>query len=281
MIQDQLRQTARRLLEEGTVKVVIGFAQSAPEKPAHAVFVTRPEDADKLVWNEHCYPNLVTYLTHKEVQALGKPAIVVKACDERALVVLEQESQIDRASIHVIGVACAGVGDPPAVKCQVCDVRVPRFADEVIGEVPAPAAPAGSRYGDVEAFLQKSPEERIAYWMAELARCVRCYACRQVCPICICQRCLVDKNRPTSIDTSATLKGNFAWHMARAFHQAGRCVGCDECMRACPAGINLRLLNQTLARAAELHFHYRAGMDRETAPVVGSYSLEDKESFIR
>jgi len=276
---EELRQTCRRLLEEKKVDVIIGYGQSSAEGPAYPIFITRPEDVDRLVWNDQCFANLSTYLTRKEIKALGKPAVIVKGCDERALVVLEQESQIDRSAMYVIGVACDGVGNPRAAKCLVCDVHTPRFADEALGETAASPS-ADNRYADLQAFLQKTPAERLQYWMQEFSRCVKCYACREVCPLCYCNRCLVDKNRPTAIDTSATLKGNFAWHMVRAFHQAGRCVGCGECVRACPTGINLALLNQTLARAAETHFTYRAGMDRESAPIIGSYSQEDKENFI-
>jgi len=287
---DQLRQTCRKLLEDGTVNVVIGYGhsgggrnpagQSTPDGPVHPVFITRPEDVDTLVWNDRCFANLTVYLTRKEIKALGKPAIIVKGCDERALVVLEQESQIDRSAMYVIGMACDGVGDPHALKCAVCDVHRPRTADIVIGETAADAGNPEARYADLDAFLTKTPAERMAYWTEELARCVKCYACRQVCPLCYCERCIVDKNRPVAIDTSATLKGNFAWQIVRAFHLAGRCIGCDECTRACPAGINLRLLNQTLARAAEEHFTYRAGMDPETPPIIGSYSQTDEEDFI-
>jgi ferredoxin len=83
------------------------------------------------------------------------------------------------------------------------------------------------------------------------------------------------------IDPSPTVKGNFAWHITRAFHLAGRCVGCGECTRACPAGIDLHLLNMSLAQAAQEHFGYRAGMSREVAPLIGTYALQDKEEFIR
>jgi len=276
---EQLRQTCRRLLEEGKVNVVIGYGQASADGPAYPVFVTKPEDVDKLVWNEQCFANLTTYLTRKDIKELGKPAIVVKGCDERTIVVLQQESQIDRASLYVIGVACEGVGNPRASKCGACDVHRPRSADEVIGEVSA-SDEANGRYAEIEDFLKKSPAERMAYWIEELSRCVKCYACREVCPLCYCNRCIVDKNRPAVIDTSATLKGNFAWQIVRAFHQAGRCVSCGECTRACPAGINLSLLNLTLAHAAEEHFNYRAGMDPETSPIIGSYSVEDKEGFI-
>ncbi len=320
--EQRLRETCARLLSEGTVQVVIGYGARGP------VFIRRAEDEGKLVWNMDCQSNLTTYLKRKEIKRLGKAAVVVKGCDERGLVILEKESQIDRQTLRVIGMACEGMGQP---KCDTCEVHQPRFADEIIGESvgvapglsPAPAAltpgirPAGAalkdgaaeratgvppvlRHGQdghgtiaalkdgttaatnqLDALMQLSPAERMSFWAHEFERCVKCYACRQVCPLCYCERCIVDKNRPVAIDTSATSKGNFAWHITRAFHLAGRCVGCGECARACPAGIPLGLLNLTLARAAEKHFGYQAGMDPKVDPLIGSYALTDKEDFIR
>ncbi len=278
---DELRQLCRRLLEEGEVQVVIGYGQAKPDTPAYPIFVMRPEDADQLVWNDRCFANLTAYLTRKEIRALGKPAVIVKGCDERALILLEKEAQVDRSEIVVIGVACEGVGQPRLAKCGVCDVQMPRTADTVVGEVASRSVPAEQRYAALDEFMARPLAERMAYWQEELSRCVKCYACRQVCPLCYCERCIVDKNRPTAIDTSASLKGNFAWHITRAFHLAARCVGCGECMRVCPAGINLMLLNLSSARAAENNFGYRAGMDPEAEPVAGSYSEQDKEAFIR
>jgi ferredoxin len=282
---DELRQTCRRLLEDGTVKVVIGYGQPTADGPVVPVFITRPEDCGQLVWNERCATNLVKYLLRKDVRSLGKPAIVVKGCDSRALVVLEKESQIQRSDVYVIGMACSGVkqatSDALQPKCEACDAHMPAGADLVIGQAENPPVAADRRYAALEALMAKSPEERLAYWKREFARCVKCYACRQVCPMCYCERCIVDKNRPTCIETSATLKGNFAWHITRAFHLAGRCVGCDQCTEACPAGIDLRLLNLSLAKAAEDDFAFRAGVDPKADPISGSYSLQDQESFIR
>lgn len=259
----RLREICRRLLLDGTVDVVIGYGDRGP------VFVTRPEDAGKLSWHERCFNNLTVYLKRKEIRALGKPAIVVKGCDERALIVLEKESQIERKDVYVIGAPCAGLG---LKKCDACTVRNPRFADENAGEPveqPDPRPPAAPAPGGIE------------FWKTELARCVKCYACRQVCPLCYCERCLTDKNRPQVIDTSASLKGNFAWHITRAFHLAGRCTGCGECTRACPAGIDLGRLNRAAAIAVQQQFGYVPGMDPAAEPVIGCYSLQDREGFIR
>jgi coenzyme F420-reducing hydrogenase delta subunit/ferredoxin len=269
---EALRETCRRLLAKGSVKVVIGYGKRGP------VFVTRPENVEQLVWNEQRRANLTVYLKRQEIRTLGRAAIVVKGCDERALVVLEKESQIERKEMHVIGMACPGMGE---AKCETCEVHVPRFADEVIGEADKHPAETGERWKSLEALLALPTAGRMAYWAREFERCVKCYACRQVCPMCYCERCLVEKNRPTEIEPSPTIKGNFAWHILRAFHLAGRCVGCDECTRACPAGIDLRLLNLSLVKAAEEHFGYRAGMDPKADLLIGAYSLQDKENFIR
>lgn len=264
------------------MKVVIGYGQPTPDDRVMAVFITKPEDADQLVWNDQCFANLTKYLSRQEVQALGRAAVCVKGCDEKALLVLEKESQIDRSQLTVIGLACPGVGNPLLAKCETCDVHKPQRADVVIGEA-ADNQPveASKRYAEIEEFLKKTPEERMAYWKKELSRCIKCYACRQVCPMCYCRQCIVDKNRPVSISTSPTLKGNFAWNITRAFHLVGRCIGCDECTRVCPAGIDLRLLNLTLAKAAEEEFSYRAGMDPAADPIIGAYSQQDHEEFIR
>jgi ferredoxin len=175
------------------------------------------------------------------------------------------------------------LGEEPGLraKCLSCDAPIPRHTDHLIAEDGIEPAATNPRYAELDEFMKKTPEERMAYWREELSRCVKCYACRQACPLCYCQRCIVEKNRPQCISTSSTLDGNFAYHIARAFHQAGRCVGCDECTRVCPAGINLRLLNLSLAKAAEEKFSYRSGVDPETEPLIGCYSENDKETFIR
>ncbi|MHB8863560.1 MAG: hypothetical protein ACYC6N_14255 [Pirellulaceae bacterium] len=281
---DELHTICRKLLREGTVQVVIGYGQGPDGVKAHPVFITEAGQVAQLIWNSACHHNLVTYLSRPHIRALGKPAVVVKTCDERALVILQRESQLRREEIYVIGMTCDDQHVPSRQTCRDCVSRSPRFADVVVGKGTAEGEEGSrqsDRFAELDRFLQKSPEQRMQYWQEAFQRCTRCYACRQVCPLCYCPRCIADKNQPVCFDTSPTLKGNFAWHITRAFHLAGRCVGCDACTRACPAGIDLRLLNLSLARPVEEQFGYRAGEELEMEPVIGSYSEQDPESFIR
>lgn len=287
----QLQTTCRQLLEKGTVQLVIGYGQSRPDGPPHPVFVTDPQRVGQLVWNERCELNLTVFLKRREVRELGKAAVVVKACDERAVVVLEQESQLDRQNVYLIGAVCGRPREGGPAKCRSCTQRTPQFADILIASADSSASGSAddspqdtadeAPYAALEEFHRLSPAQRLAYWQREFQRCTRCYACRQACPLCYCTRCIVDKNRPVCIDPAATPQANFAWHVTRAFHLAGRCVGCDQCTLACPAGIDLRLLNLSLARAAEEQFGYRAGQQADAEPLIGCYREQDQESFIR
>lgn len=278
-----LRDKAKELLTNKEVDLVIGYGKVETGQIG-PVFIRDANDAERLVWNEHCQANLVTYLKRKEVKKIGKPAIVVKGCEAKALVVLEAEKQIERDKMVVIGMVCDGVqsGGRELDKCSSCDLHVPKHCDIVIGEMKEyPDVDSEKRYGKLKMLLELPLDKRLEYWKTKLARCIKCYACRQNCPLCYCEQCVTDKNRPTRFDTSATLRGNFAWNIVRAFHLAGRCVGCSACTTSCPVGINLDLLNLSLAKVAEEEFGYRAGMDRDALPLIGAFSEEDKEEFIR
>ena len=125
------------------------------------------------------------------------------------------------------------------------------------------------------------PDARWAWWSAEFARCVRCHACREVCPLCFCERCLADKTTPQWIESSPHARGNVAWNISRALHLAGRCVGCGECERACPADIPLGLLNAKLAAVVADRFDYRAGDDPSVPSPIGTFRADDEQEFIR
>lgn len=281
-ITKELREKAAELLNEGKVKVVVGYGEgNSPERP-RAVFITKPEDVGRLVWNKYCYYNLTTYITKQEICKLGSMAVVVKGCDARTIVVLEKESQIKRADITVIGVTCDGVGDPLQKKCLYCDVHTPREYDILVGnEIENKEVSFEEKYADVVELAKMSNDERWAFWNKEFSKCIKCYACSNICPLCYCSRCIVEKNQPQWVDSSSHPKGTYAWNMIRAFHLAGRCIGCGECQRACPMGIPLNLINKKLAMEVEQNFKFKAGYDINDDLAMATYKEEDEDGFIK
>lgn len=68
----------------------------------------------------------------------------------------------------------------------------------------------------------KSPKERWEFWEKQFSRCVKCYACRQVCPLCYCEVCIADKNQPQWIETSSHTRGNYHWNLIRGVAPVGK-----------------------------------------------------------
>jgi ferredoxin len=159
---------------------------------------------------------------------------------------------------------------------QLCDVAVtPEGTRET--SVPAESDPRDAAI----AYLEALPADaRWNFWQEEFGRCIRCYACRAVCPLCYCESCITEKHRPQWITPAIDETGNTAWNLVRAFHLAGRCTGCDECARVCPADIRLDLLNHKLAQVIEKRFGYQVGTDPDAAPPLTEFRDDDSEEFI-
>lgn len=285
-----LRELARKLLADGTVSVVIGY--EVGPRGVRPAFVTSPDQAERLVFDERCVQNLATYLSPRRnrVRKLGRAAVVVKGCDARAVAGLIRESQLRRDDVVVVGVRCGGVlrhgatgklsAETVAGRCAGCESREPKLADHLVGD--AVEAPPQNRDRDalIDELEAKSAAERWAFWQQELSRCIRCHACREVCPMCFCERCLADKTQPQWIESSPHPRGNLAWQFNRVLHQAGRCVDCGECERACPADIPLGLLMRKMARTVEQRFGYRPTDDPAQAAPIGTYRTDDQQEFI-
>jgi ferredoxin len=202
--------------------------------------------------------------------------ILVKPCDSRSLNILFHEEQVKRERTYVIGLTCEGVkvNGQPQERCRRCAERVPVVYDLVMGEVPK--AIGREDYADVARLEGMSPTERLSFWANEFDRCIRCYACRQACPACYCFECVAEQLDPSWTSIAIDLPQKQFFHVARAYHLAGRCSGCNACEEACPMGIPLSLLNRKIVREVEALFDYRTGQDAETVPPLATFEKEEE-----
>ncbi|SNB47190.1 4Fe-4S dicluster domain-containing protein [Geobacter sp. DSM 9736] len=282
-----IRAEAKRILEAGTVVAVVGYAAGRRAGTAMPVVISDPACAERLIFSPACVNNLALYLTKakKEVSGRGKLAIIAKGCDMRALAGLMTESQIRRDDLFIIGVTCPGVmgetNEGLARKCHECTVHEPQGADVRAGSLP-PLPPLSPVEAEELARLEAmTPEERWAFWKKHFSRCVRCLACRQVCPFCYCEQCLCDRNRPQAVESTPRPAGNMAWHIVRAMHLAGRCAGCAECERVCPMDIPLNLLNRKMAKEMKELYDFETGLTPQEKAPLTDYSEQDDQSFIK
>jgi coenzyme F420-reducing hydrogenase delta subunit/ferredoxin len=279
---DAIRARARELLSSGEVDCVIGY-ELGPRSRTRPGFAYLPEETNRLVWNPDVSNNLTVYLPkklqHGENEPAKKVAVVVKPCDSRAINMQLAESQYSREQVHVIGVTCEGVRDRNGAmqpKCVACEDRTPVIYDTLIGE-PVKADQTGrDTYKDGLESL--TPQERMEFWLSQFDKCIRCYACRQACPLCNCPSCLYESDSSPYVGLGIRLNEKRTFHLGRAYHLAGRCVGCNACEEACPMDIPISLLNQNLADEIEKAFGMRAGMTIAPSPIVTVLSGEYKEA---
>lgn len=295
-VTEAIRTEAKRILAEGRVTAIVGYAAARRKGSAQPIVIASADEAQRLIFSASCVNNLAVYLTKakKEIPKSGRIGIVVKGCDLKALVGLMGEAQLKREDLHIIGVPCAGVlastiqpsqdltADTIAPKCRECGERLPQGCD-FIPSISPPATPElEKRYASEIARLEAlTPAERWTFWKEQFAKCIKCYACRQVCPFCFCEQCLCDRNKPQMVETTPRPAGNTAWHIVRAMHLAGRCAGCAECERVCPMDIPLNLLNRKMAKELKELYAHEAGFEVNDKGPLSSYDEKDDQSFIK
>jgi formate dehydrogenase subunit beta len=308
-----IRDIARKLLDEKRVNLIIGFEKGSAPLRSTPRFVRSASEADKLIWNANCENNLARYLP-KTKERVG---IVAKGCDVRSIISLIKEKQVTREQVFIIGIPCKGMIDRRKIEakldgkeiieaeeeddtitlkghnfkevikkeeflhnsCQTCTHRNPVIYDVLIGDKVVEGQ-AVDEYKEVKELEAQSNDERWQSFSDEVSKCIRCYACRNACPVCYCQECFVDSSQPQWIGKTTNLSDTAIFHIIRAFHTAGRCVDCGACDRACPMGIDLRRLTKKMEMDIKELFHYEAGISLEDVPPLATFNPDDPQEFI-
>ena len=162
-----------------------------------------------------------------------------------------------------------------ADKCLRCQHPNPLVYDHLIGPEIAPQG-AEDDYADLHALEKLSTQERFDFWKRQMGRCIRCYACRNACPLCVCKHvCLADSREPHWLSAEATLQEKWLFQVMHALHLAGRCTECGECQRSCPMGIPILLLKRMMNRELKELFNYQAGVNLDAVPPLHTFLMEE------
>jgi len=305
---DQLKEKVKERLAE--LERVIGWTKGYYPIHATPFFLKKEEEIEGLIWNPLCVHNLATYLTALK----GKTGVIVKGCDSRSIVELIQEKLLKREDLVIFGIPCSGVVDLSKIrkridisrvtsvefvdaamtivadgkeyqidikdvlakKCLICRYPNPLIYDHMIGEAKDPPFKGDKIYQDIEEFEGKSITERFEYWKKEMERCIRCYACRNACPMCVCRdHCIAESRDPHWLSQDTNVQEKWMFQMVHAIHLAGRCTECGECERACPMDIPILTFKRKLNREIMELFGYEAGIDPEAHPPLYTFQVEE------
>lgn len=312
----KLQDEIKKILDRNNVKHVICYSKGTYGFQTTPYFVSKKDDIEKIIFSPLCVNNLSLYVKFED--GTEKIGIVVKGCDSRSLVQMIQEKRIPREKLIIIGIPCTGVIDPRKLrqkipeelenidvvekndkfiftrngkkqkipkkelvfdKCLVCEYPTPIIYDILVGEKVKPIGK--DDYKQVKDFEKKSLDDKWKFWEEQFNRCIRCYACRNVCPACYCKECMAEQLNPQWLCRSVNLSENTVWNVMRAFHLAGRCTDCGECERVCPMNIPLMLLNKKVEKDIKELFDYVAGVDVDEKPLLAMFKPDDPEGDIK
>lgn len=308
-------QHAKALLESGQVSRVLGWKKGETEFDVEPAFFDTAESLDGLFYNAFCGANLSKYLIEAGKKE-GKTLAFLKPCDSYSYNQLLREHRVEREKAYIIGIGCKGkltvnkipfdgilsvqgadypdysenltvetlygtkhisYKDAMLERCHVCKGKEHVVYDELLGE--SQDTVDAERFAQVTALEAMAPEERFAFFQAELSKCIRCNACRNVCPACSCRKCVFDSTAFDSAQKANTTSfEEKMFHVIRAFHVAGRCTDCGECSRVCPQGIPLHLFNRKFIKDINtIYGDYQAGADLESKAPLTSFRTDDAE----
>ena len=310
---EKMKEIAGRLLNECAVEMVIGFRKGTMPMMNEPCFVTKAEDVSALVWDSSCGINLANYLTNRK----EKIAVFAKGCDSRNIVNHIVENKITRDQVYVIGVPCTGMIDKRKItglveeeilevsetestvkvrtaaaetlfdkaevlqqNCALCIHRNPVIHDEMLAD-PVKEQTDIDRYTDIRKIEAMDAAAKWQFFEDLLAPCIRCYACRNACPLCYCPTCFVDEAKPQWVGKGQDPIDVRTFHFLRAYHCAGRCTDCGACQRACPVGIDMRLLTRKLEKDCQEQFGWEAGLSLDQRPALDVYQTNDPGAFIK
>ncbi|MDR1539771.1 MAG: 4Fe-4S dicluster domain-containing protein [Clostridiales bacterium] len=244
---EALKTICEDLFSKRVISRVLAFTEGEIKEIPVVSLITNPEGLKGLKWDESCNKPLAKLLLGLK----PKTAIIARPYDARAVVMYINENQLKRDDVFIIGVG-KDASDFPVFDAFAKDPSPLQSARE----------PSPSR-GSLDFFL------------AEIDRCILCYACRQACWGCYCPSCFMERGIPDWTPAGVGREAKIAFHLGRTMHLAGRCVECGGCKTACPSGVNLKYLIDSLTQMCYEEYGHKAGMEEGARDPLSDYRCDD------
>ncbi len=261
---DQIKQW----LSDGTIDIFLGYKMTAGHPLPYCFTANALEEMDHLMVGLARYPLEKIATSIAAVDPDIKIGMLARDCNQRALNVLGIWNQLNPDSIKTVNVNCC----PSKLKKHGdCSYLAPETAGAYKNRVGI-----DNNWQITDQDGQSQPE-RLARWMYEFQKCIKCYGCRNICPVCFCRECSLEHE--DLVGTGRMPPDVPIFHLVRAVHMAGRCIDCGLCEDACPMDIPLRLLYRKVNDIVADVFGYETGSDPGLAPfsILGeTLTLEPK-----
>jgi ferredoxin len=88
----------------------------------------------------------------------------------------------------------------------------------------------------------------------------------------------MDRGTPNWQPSEPDIGAKTIYHLGRAMHLAGRCVGCGACENVCASGVNVRYLIKAATDFIEDEYGFKTGMDAKTPSALLTFKLDDSDT---
>ena len=251
-----LAHTVREWLESGKVDLFLGYKSVAGHPLPHGFSKENLEELEELMVSPARYPleKLAAEILARKPEL--KIGILGRDCNRRALQVLTLHNQVEPDHIDILPVNCC---PSPLTTQGDCTYLRPKTYGRVKREV---GIDNNLTVADAELWDQDSRFDR---WQYEFQKCIKCYGCRDICPVCFCKECSLEHE---DLVGGGDLPPEVPlFHLVRAVHMAGRCIDCGLCEDACPVDIPLRLLYRKVNGVVKDLFGYETGNTQAMPPL--------------
>ena len=252
---DKIREQVKNALKDldGVVALRLTEQGTAP-------YLFQPDDDLTQLVLEPRYPVSETASKLQKRFKDAKFGVVVRGCDTRALIEMAKRNQIDPERLYLVGIACSS---EMAESCY-CSEPFPQIEQWPRAELVGDPVPGAEPNPLVIKFRNMPQGKRWDFWKAQFIKCIKCYGCRDICPVCFCDACALED--PLWVEPGLLVPDFPMYHLIKAMHMTTRCIACRQCETSCPSEIPLTILYDLIRSDVSDLIGYLPGEDINAQP---------------